>query len=93
MNRKLAALGYRELETRVPSCFGPAGTRLRGHEFHYSSAELPSGVVPLFAARNLRGEAVPSAAGCAAGNVTGSYMHLHFASNPAVPDAFAEALK
>ena len=93
MRDRLASLGYREVETVSDTVFGPAGTRLRGHEFHYSSAELPSGASPLFAARNLRGEAVPSAAGCAAGNVAGSYMHLHFASNPAVPDAFAEALK
>ena len=39
MQSKRASLGYREVKTLKPSCFGPVGTTLRGHEFHYSSID------------------------------------------------------
>lgn len=81
MNRKLAALGYRELETRVPSCFGPAGTRLRGHEFHYSSAELPSGGLPAFRGRAISG-AKPSPPPPAARPETSRAVICTFTSHP-----------
>jgi cobyrinic acid a,c-diamide synthase len=43
---RLKALGYREITLMGPGLLGPAGTRARGHEFHYSEiavepAELP----------------------------------------------------
>jgi len=36
MEKRLCALGYREVETLEESPLGPAGTLVRGHEFHYS---------------------------------------------------------
>ncbi len=90
MGKKLASLGYRELESASESLFGPAGTRLRGHEFHYSALnEEPSGD-SLFSAKDLRGCVRP--AGSVRGNVAGSYIHLHFNSNPAAAQAFAERM-
>lgn len=90
MGKKLASLGYRELESVSASMFGPAGTRLRGHEFHYSAlSEEPSGG-SLFSAKDLRGCA--RSAGSVRGNVAGSYIHLHFNSNPAAAEAFAERM-
>ena len=90
MVKKLASLGYRELESVSSSMFGPAGTRLRGHEFHYSALmEEPSGE-SLFVAKDLRGCA--RSAGSVRGNVAGSYIHLHFHSNPAAAQAFAERM-
>jgi len=34
-------LGYRRARVRTPSPLGPAGTELRGHEFHYSALDPP----------------------------------------------------
>lgn len=90
MHNRLSALGYREAVTAADGLFGPAGTRIQGHEFHYSSAELPAGTQPLFHARPLRGE--PRDAGSVRNRVAGSYLHLHFASNPAALDRFVKEL-
>ena len=81
MNPRLAALGYRRAETTAPGLFGPAGTRLVGHEFHYSSVTATEAAPPLFRATDLRGGTSP--AGSVSGRVAGSYLHLHFAGNPA----------
>lgn len=90
MGKRLASLGYRELESGADSMFGPAGTRLRGHEFHYSALiEEPKGE-SLFSAKDLRGSIRP--AGSVRGNVAGSYIHLHFNSNPDAVKAFAERM-
>lgn len=90
MGEKLVSLGYRELETCADSLFGPAGTRLRGHEFHYSFLRTDPKGDNLFRAKDLRGAG--HLAGSICGNVCGSYIHLHFASNPAAAEAFARRL-
>ena len=36
MLQRLRALGYREITLTAAGLLGPAGTRARGHEFHYS---------------------------------------------------------
>ena len=41
MESRRQALGYREASSLVSSCLGPAGTRARGHVFHYSTALEP----------------------------------------------------
>ena len=91
MRDRLASLGYREVETVSDTVFGPAGTRLRGHEFHYSALAAEPGGKPLFAAKDLRGNVRP--AGSARGNVCGSYIHLYFGSNPTAAAAFAEGMR
>ena len=35
-----SVLGYREVTTLAETLFGPAGTTLRGHEFHWSDMEM-----------------------------------------------------
>lgn len=93
MTPRLAGLGYRELVTARESFFGPAGTRLRGHEFHYSVTELPPGQEALFHAADLRGRTIPMCGGSCRGQVAGSYAHIHFASAPRALRNFVEALK
>ena len=74
MNRKLASLGYREVN-------GPWG-RGRGHEFHYSSLiEPPSGPY-LWQCSDVHGH--QSECGGMQGKVFGSYIHLYFADNPEI---------
>jgi len=72
MNRKLASLGYREVE-------GPWG-RGRGHEFHYSSLIEPPPGPHLWHCSDAHGH--QSDCGGILGKVFGSYIHLYFADNP-----------
>ncbi|HZQ36059.1 MAG TPA: cobyrinate a,c-diamide synthase [Dehalococcoidia bacterium] len=86
LSQSRITLGYRELRALKPGPVGPAGTRLRGHEFHWSvSAELAAEDAVYAAAVDGGGERL---AGGARGSVWGSYMHLHFGSDPALAPAF-----
>ncbi|HUT49709.1 MAG TPA: cobyrinate a,c-diamide synthase [Alphaproteobacteria bacterium] len=68
-------LGYRQVTLKDGCALGGRGARFRGHEFHYASASHEDGDAPLFDCRDARGEAV-GPAGCRAGPVFGSYVHL-----------------
>ncbi len=83
MERKLSALGYRVCET-------PWGT-VRGHEFHYSRLAGENPPPPCFCtASDLRGGR--SDAGSIRSHVMGSYIHLHFASNPEALQLFLQEI-
>jgi cobyrinic acid a,c-diamide synthase len=90
MCARRAALGYRQARTLAPGPLGPAGTVLRGHEFHYSEAEGTAGARPAFLLAGAGGE---TSDGQASGNVIGGYFHAHLASNPAVAAAFVAACR
>jgi cobyrinic acid a,c-diamide synthase len=81
---RLKALGYREVTLTADGLLGPAGTRARGHEFHYSEiVGRPDGVPRLYRLTPRRGgEAVEE--GYRENHVLASYVHLHFGSNPEV---------
>ncbi|MCP8939831.1 cobyrinate a,c-diamide synthase [Alsobacter sp. SYSU M60028] len=68
-------LGYRDVELIEASCLGPAGARLRGHEFHYSSIVDAGGDAPFAMARDAYGSA-PAPSGSRRGLVSGSFFHL-----------------
>jgi cobyrinic acid a,c-diamide synthase len=89
MGEKRQALGYREIVTQAPSVLGPAGTTVRGHEFHYSRiAEYGGPEMPgIYRMTGSRG-ALPGPEGFPLGNVLGSYVHLHFAGAPEIPGHF-----
>ncbi|NHZ48372.1 cobyrinate a,c-diamide synthase, partial [Desulfovibrio sp. XJ01] len=104
MDARLRALGYREAQALRASLFGPAGTVLRGHEFHYSRLDPASKEVspgPVAAQSGHSGHSVWTlrdrngtplgTEGLCAGSVSGSYVHLHFGSNPAAARAFVAA--
>ncbi len=81
---RLKAMGYREVTLRTAGLLGPAGTRARGHEFHYSEIEGETEDLPrLYLIADRQGTA-PSPEGYCLGNVLASYVHLHFGSNPEV---------
>ena len=85
MQTRLASLGYRQLQLRRDCLLGPAGTVVRGHEFHYSTiGEMPVQVARLYELQDGRLE------GYGYKNVLASYLHLHFASNPEVAEAFID---
>ncbi|OIO00667.1 MAG: hypothetical protein AUJ49_09465 [Desulfovibrionaceae bacterium CG1_02_65_16] len=93
MRERRGALGYREARTLASGPFGPEGTVLRGHEFHYSTF-VGSGDTsgsPAFAlTASDGGERLD---GQAAGNVLAGYFHAHLSSNPEAARAFAAACR
>jgi cobyrinic acid a,c-diamide synthase len=68
-------LGYRRIRLVAPSPLGQAGTRYRGHEFHYASQIEGDDAPPLFATSDARTESANSA-GARIGSVCGSFLHL-----------------
>ncbi len=83
MQKSRASLGYREVRTQKPCCFGPADTILRGHEFHYSSIDdMPEHIERVYAVNNGTQE------GYLYKNALGGYMHLHFGAAPHVAKEF-----
>jgi cobyrinic acid a,c-diamide synthase len=82
MQKRLAALGYVAWCATAPTLLGPAGTEVRGHEYHYSRLEA---LAPLSAAALLHREGEePKPDGFTAGGLLAGYAHLHWASNPGV---------
>ncbi|HMK66953.1 MAG TPA: cobyrinate a,c-diamide synthase [Stellaceae bacterium] len=67
-------LGYREAALAAASPLGRAGTRFRGHEFHYAGIVEAEGA-PLFRVQD-GGGADLGAAGSVVGGVMGSFLHL-----------------
>lgn len=83
MAPRLRALGYREVTLQANALLGAAGTRVRGHEFHYSSlAKTPTGIPKAYAVAGRHG-AADTAEGFRTQRTLGSYIHLHFGSRPA----------
>jgi cobyrinic acid a,c-diamide synthase len=92
MAPRLQALGYVEVETRAASILGPAGTRFRGHQFRYSTLESGEGkneIARIYRVRPRWGAEFDE--GYARANVVASYVHAHWASNPAVAEALVRA--
>jgi cobyrinic acid a,c-diamide synthase len=75
-------LGYREAATTTPSPIGPAGTTLRGHEFHYSTCS-PGGT-----ALQLRSRFVDRTDGFATPTLLATYLHWHAGGDPSPAEAF-----
>jgi len=78
-------LGYRRACVRVASPLGPAGTELRGHEFHYSTLDPPGDGL------DWSGRSGQGRAGFAGPTLLASYVHLHLGGDPAVAERFVAA--
>lgn len=85
MSKRLRSLGYREITLKTDTPIGKKGAVIRGHEFHYSSLEegerLGPGVSDVYEVTNRDGQDV-SLKGFQTNQTLGSYMHVHFGSNP-----------
>jgi cobyrinic acid a,c-diamide synthase len=73
--RRKLHLGYRIARLIDDGCLGHAGTRLRGHEFHYASVDN-LGFDAAFAEISDAHGGAPEPTGGRRGNVTGSFFHL-----------------
>lgn len=68
-------LGYRRAVTLEASPVGPAGTRLRGHEFHYASVTYRGDDAPLVELSDGQGNLM-GPAGSRRGQVSGTFFHV-----------------
>lgn len=85
MRDKRVSLGYREVRLQEDCILGPAGTVLRGHEYHYSLVDaMPDQVERMYLVNDDGRE------GYRINNVLGGYMHLHFGFTPATPAFFVQ---
>jgi len=78
-------IGYRQATTREMGLFGPAGTVLRGHEFHRSVATPPG------QALELEGRFGSGRAGHTSPRLFASYLHQHLAATPVLAERFVAA--
>ncbi len=78
-------LGYRRATTRDPGIFGPAGTELRGHEYHRSTVTPPGDGLELV------GRFGAGRAGVNSPSIFASYLHQHLVATPHLAERFVEA--
>ena len=90
MLNRLKTLGYREITLKSDTILGPAGRVIRGHEFHYSEIIPPVQASTVYTVASRSGNA-DTEEGYFIGNTIGSYIHLHFGSQPDAADAFVQA--
>lgn len=82
-------LGYREATATTATPWLPAGTTLRGHEFHYSKVES---LDPRAAAAwQLSTRTFERPEGIVRGGVQAGYLHVHWGAHAEVAHAFARA--
>ncbi|WP_069773865.1 cobyrinate a,c-diamide synthase [Streptomyces sp. LUP30] len=79
-------LGYRDAVAVSDSVLAPAGTRMRGHEFHRTVVEPGAGPVPAWGVRGPERRVE----GFVQQGVHASYLHTHWAAEPGVARRFVE---
>jgi cobyrinic acid a,c-diamide synthase len=72
--KRRMTLGYREGTLESDGALGPAGSRFRGHEFHYATIVSLGDDPPFAFVRDVYGSA-PERSGSRRGVVTGSFFH------------------
>jgi cobyrinic acid a,c-diamide synthase len=75
-------LGYRSAVAVTDSVLAPAGTRVRGHEFHRTHTDPPAGPDGAWRWSGDRAE------GFVTGRVHASYLHLNWAGSPELAQRF-----
>jgi len=91
MSKRLRSLGYREITLTEDTLLGTKGDKIRGHEFHYSaiSDEANTRVKNVYQVASRAGQDI-SLKGFMADQTLGSYLHIHFGSNPAAARHFVD---
>ena len=95
MYPRLRSLGYREVALAADTAIGPAGTVLRGHEFHYSGLEETpenGGWESVYDVSDRLGQP-KTREGYQVRRTLGSYVHLHFGSRPDAAGHFVAACR
>lgn len=92
MRRRLV-LGYRTATTTADTLIGPAGTTVRGHEFHRTGSTPVHGRVPAWKSDGASDGFALDPAGTGTPTVHASYLHVHWAGAPQVATSFAAATR
>jgi len=79
-------LGYRRARVCADNPVAPAGSELRGHEFHYSK------MVPSGHALELSSRFAGATCGFATPYMLASYLHLHLGAAPGVAERYVAAV-
>lgn len=94
MSKRLRSLGYRVATLLHDSLWGKCGDQVRGHEFHYSELVRTPDWQPAY---QLTPGRTPSETHEGfqnpAGTILASYLHLHFASQPAAVEHLVRCLQ
>lgn len=97
-------LGYREIQLKEDCILGKKGDKLRGHEFHYSEIKdntqktedrgqkTGNGLYKVYSLKNNSAHNIPDE-GYRHKNTLGSYIHIHFGSNPDIAHSFINFIK
>jgi cobyrinic acid a,c-diamide synthase len=80
MGTQRAQLGYREITLLRDTIIGRTGTRLRGHEFHWSHIVEP--LLEAHAPYQIEGSGKIRREGYATETILASYIHVPLAANP-----------
>jgi cobyrinic acid a,c-diamide synthase len=86
MQRDSLTIGYREVEAVQSSPLMPVGTRVRGHEFHWSTGDPPAAECAAY--RVLSDD---RREGFVVGATVGSYVHLNLVAYPQLAAHFVQA--
>jgi cobyrinic acid a,c-diamide synthase len=90
MNSRMQALGYAEVVTCRDTVLGPVGQAFRGHQFRYSTLEWRCEPEHAYYLTRRR-DGQRAMEGFCKGQVMGSYVHAHWASNPSIAKCFVAA--
>jgi cobyrinic acid a,c-diamide synthase len=94
MQSRLKSLGYREITLIKDSIIGPSGQTARGHEFHYSALQrtkkTESRMETVYRLTDRPGD-LRRPEGYYSNRILGSYIHLHFGSQPRIAEYFVQA--
>jgi len=87
MSQQLQRLGYSRVKLREDSLFGPAGSLLYGHEFHFSDiTPMSAEVRRIYTLDDNRAE------GYLINRTLAGYVHLHWGRNPEAAQCFVRAM-
>jgi cobyrinic acid a,c-diamide synthase len=88
MGKRLRRLGYRQVEMRNDTLFGPEGAFCYGHEFHYSEIEpMPTRIERAYVLDDGRAE------GYRIRNTLAGYVHLHWGRTPEAARNFVNMMR
>ncbi len=90
---RLKALGYREVSLKEDTISGKKGMIARGHEYHYSEIiQTGHNINQVYTIAAGKGDA-DRQEGFIINNTLGSYVHLHWGSNPEFGKHFVESCR
>jgi cobyrinic acid a,c-diamide synthase len=95
MHPNLRTLGYREISLSKASIIGSKGMTARGHEFHYSDIEPGPDNEVIATHYHVAGRKKEQmqTEGYNSNLTLGSYIHLHFGSNPQIAKSFVQSCR